>query len=182
MSLKNLLFGEEVKDNMRDFDPEISKLRRDSAGVFGKNMNALKDFNAGGNPFLKNQIAREQQGVTAASQDARRNLAQQVAARGLGNSSIGLGQESNLINQANQQKASIGASLGERQREEKLAGLNRVFGAANTGMQQATDRVFTPGGRRSGLLEDMAGAAIGGMGYGLGGAAGKGFGKLFGSN
>lgn len=166
---KDLMFGKEEKAGMIGQDQEL--LKRRNKGLHRQDVlyRQINRLNKESPDFLRGQVAREQEAIGASAEDAKRRMQQMMAQRGLGNSSIGLGQTLNIDREAARKKALIGASLGERERNLRLQGIQNLMSANSPMLGLNPGGMYNPGGRKGGLA-GIAGAAIGGSMGGVGGA------------
>jgi hypothetical protein len=85
--------------------------------------------------LVRSQIAGEQRGLRAAGEDAQRQLAGNIAQRGLGRSSIGLNAAAELSRQTGIDQANVASSFAQRQdamerqrNMDQLSVANQVLG------------------------------------------------------
>lgn len=185
MGIKDLLFG---KKQGGDVDDQTTREIRDAQAVGARTLKTglgrLEKAFGSGRQIARSQIAREQRGIEAAKEDALRKQRKLIAQRGLGRSSIGLGQEIGLEERAAQKKAATQASEAERVRESEVrAGQALVQagrGAATIGPTELRRKKRAKrGGGISGLLGTAVGGFLGGAeGAKLGGALGGGAGQI----
>lgn len=208
----DLLFGKKSKDIKGRFerqDPRLSALldasqpyRQEGIQAFGQEFQRLKtlDPNKMAAEQTAKNIALTERGLLGSLEDQKRQIAQQTAMRGLGNSSIGigsvLGAQRDAANLLAQRKADI--RTGENQLREQLAAdkMARMAGAqggisnilAGTAPYQRNYMQGAKGVRGGGLVDVLApigGAAIGGyfggpQGASVGMQAGRGIGSILG--
>lgn len=98
------------------------------------------------------QAARESKGILSAAQDARRRAQQLMAQRGLAGSSIGLGQERSITQQAGEQLGALQASLPERIRQMQLSNAQARIGVGGLGTTQGIRFAPEQGQRTGGFL------------------------------
>lgn len=137
---------------------------------------------------VREQAARQQQGILSSAQDARRRAQQMMAQRGLQNSSLGLSSDRSITQQAGAQNASLNAQLPGMIRNQRIAdaqtmqqgGLGTFGGLGGT----AGVRFHGQEGSRSGgvlgvasALAPLAGTVAGGI---FGGPMGAQMGGQFG--
>lgn len=167
--LSDILGGKEKKIKADSLAGDINRAGKSGLGMMQTGADALnaKVYNNPEN-YVDNQIATENKLLRSASDDAARRTRQLIAQRGMGSSSIGLGQE---VNQAR--------SLSDRLALNNASGMDRLKGLyqekMNTGAQlfgvkqsQGPIQMQTVK-YRSGGLGGLIGAGIGGA---LGGAPG----------
>lgn len=118
--------------------------------------------------YIDNQIGMENNLLRTASQDATNRTRQLIAQRGIGNSSIGLGQQVNQERDLNQKLAMNSASGMERLRgllnDQMQTGNQLMAPKMAQGPVQMADVK-----KRSGGMAALVGA---GLGYAAGGSAG----------
>jgi hypothetical protein len=136
--------------------------------------NLNKNIYSNGQNFVDNQIGRENNMLRSASDDATRRTRQLIAQRGMGTSSLGLGQE---INQEQ--------NLNEKIALNKSTGLERLRGLYNDQMQTGSQLYNVKAQQgpvqmqdqtaRSGGYGQLIAAGIGAAGsyMGAGGGMGK---------
>jgi len=175
--LKDMLLGKKQDPfdpyKMMQLDPSLKKSVEAGREAQQKGLSALMADS--GEEAARSQIAREQAGVGAATEDTARKIKESMAQRGMGRSSIGLGLEKGAQERGAQQKAGIMASLKER-----LRGMNKELIAAGGGVlgAQGAQRAMMMGkkkGRSGGLMSiaaPLAGAALGSAAGPQGAAAG----------
>ncbi len=151
-------------------DPAVLAARRAGAGAVTTGLGRLQaEAGAPAGVIQRAQIARERVGLRASAQDRLRAIRKQIAQRGLGRSSIGLGQQRAVSRVLGGQEAALAASLPERIRAERERQTQRLLGGggAAAGLRPLRQqfRPTTPG-----LLQ----TAIGGFAQGLGGKIGGG--------
>lgn len=148
-------------------------LLRSGAGDLDKN------FYSNPNDYINSQISSENRLMRSASDDATRRTRSLIAARGMGNSSVGLGQEVNQARTLNEKLAMNNASGMDRLKgllNEKMNTGSQLFNIKQSqGPLQMTDLKYrTPTTSDGKALAGFAGTAIGMyMGGPQGAAAGQ---------
>lgn len=186
MGLSDLLKG---KENTIAADPlagTINKAGGAGLGYMrsgGASLNHL--YSQDPTQLVKTQIGMENAVARDAAEDATRRTRSLIAQRGMGNSSIGLGQEVNQRRTLMERLGLNNASTTGRIRDMSIENaqgkmstgqslLAPKFQAAQAGLQ------MTPTKYRTGGLAPLIGAAVGGYyGGGQGAQAGMGIGQMY---
>jgi hypothetical protein len=142
--------------------------------------------------FAQRITTQKLRNLTGQGEDARRRLQESIARRGLGSSSLGLGQERGLEQSLSRQRGDIIAQmplLSERERERRMRAFSDLAGdiVRSQNLPVRLQDTTLPGGvspALSGLL-GLGGALVGGklggsQGAGVGAGVGKGLAGLFG--
>ena len=108
--MSDLMFGK--KESGPQLPPEVVAAQRQARAAQLEGLKGLKaSFATPAAESIQAQAGLEQRGIANAAEDARRRLQETIVRRGMGNSSIGLGQEVGLQRQAAEQQQAIGASF-----------------------------------------------------------------------
>ena len=143
------IFGGAFKDKFTDADPEAAELKRiKMLGAKGEEL-ALNKFrerlDADTSGLIRGDIARENLGLIAGRDDARRSMMDTIKQRGLGNSSIGINAAANLERSAANDIAANTSMFRRRLDDENFNRLNQFRGvAAGTLAGQNVPINFTP--------------------------------------
>lgn len=192
-----LLFGKKDQGTPNSFielDPDlravVSKARegqKTAAGIFGKELERIKDADDS-----KAVSAKQQQQLRllkGSAEDARRQAREQVARRGLGQSSVGLSAILRADEQARERMQNVRAMRPLMEQEERRAriaetqaatgGLGSILAAP--GQQRAFIQGRPASGRSGGLMASLLPAAGTALGAYFGGPAGAAVGGQTGS-
>lgn len=178
---KNLLFGKKVGPTNTILNPEDYEMKKNAVSMYNRGLQGLMQDQVAarlgrGARAQTNLMLRQNRQNT---EDAQRRLSQLQAQRGMGNSSIGLGQALGLERDAIQRMGDIRSSEDARRRAEKTRASQALVNAASFGAGRTIDRRITEGGRKGGIAPLVGaglGAAFGGpqgaqLGMSLGNAA-----------
>lgn len=160
------LFGGGTKTEVKVLNPNALKTKNYAMDTYRNALGKFQEFADESPEFVKGQINREKAAANAANNDAQRRMKDMITRRGLGNSSIGLGQLNAMNKQTSNQIASIGASLGERMRAERGKSLGQLLGATSPGMGINVERT----------AQQKKKGGLGGLGTIIGTGAGAYFG------
>lgn len=140
-------------------DPTGRKFQRELISKYGEGIN--KDMGA----MARLQTAQQESQAMQNLQDQQRKLDQAVAQRGLGRSSIGLGQALGAQKGAQEKISAIRANeplLAEQLRQQNLnfatSGINQILGEQG---QSKVLKMGREGGQRVGGLAPLIGAGLG---------------------
>jgi hypothetical protein len=180
--VKDLLFGKEEGGSAAD--PIAADVRRVQLKALQTQEKGLDSANKlSPEEMAKKSATLEKNQILGSAADARRQLQQSIAQRGLGRSSIGLAQEKGIGMQTGRDIAAIDASLPQRTLgyTGQLTGLGTQVGASQNAPIQMRDIKGQRQGGISGLLGAGAGAMMGGpQGAAVGMNVGQGLGGVFG--
>lgn len=169
----DILLGKKSKDINPD---AIANQIRDTQSRGIGELNAALDTPSA--DIVREQVTRQKTGILSSAQDARRNAQKLIAQRGLGGSSIGLGLNRSIDQQAGKDIATVDAQMPGQIRDQQIKDSITRIGVGN--VNQSGMNFNTIEGQRSGgimgiasALAPAAGTVIGGM-YGgpVGAAAG----------
>jgi hypothetical protein len=125
-SITDMLLGKKSKDIKPD---EIANQIRATQSKGIGELNSALDTPA--DQIIGNQVEQQKKGILTSAQDARRNAQRTMAQRGLQNSSIGLGLNRSIDQQAGRDIASVNASLPGLIRDQKLQDAQTRIGVGN---------------------------------------------------
>lgn len=178
---KDKLLGKEQDPfdpyRMIDADPDLKKTVE--AGRVAQRTGLAELMKTATPEAVKAEMARESKLATVSAEDQRRQAEQQIAQRGLGRSSIGMGIQKGISQALADRKAGIAASMPERMRQRQ----QEIIGAGSrlTGQQDyRTMLTGTRKGRSGGILGALAPIAGGVIGAKMGGVKGAGQGMQMG--
>lgn len=169
MGLGDLLTGKTKTYKKDPLADDINAAGKLGLGQMTSAANELND-KIYGNPedYVQNQIGLENKMLRTSTADTDRSLSKIIAQRGMGNSSIGLGQQVNQQKQLSDQIAMNNASSGSRLKDllnDQMQTGNTLFGVkASQGPVQMQDIKQKQGG-----IMPLVGAGVGAY---LGGAKG----------
>jgi hypothetical protein len=171
MGLKSLIKGKKVVDYADDVAGDIKGLRRSGVDLQKTAIQAMGGTDVG--QMARAEAARESDLIRGAGEDAAQKTNQLISQRGLGNSSIGLGQQVQNTRQTANAINANNADMGNRIR--RIANENVALGS-NLIAQAGPLRLNTTKRREGGLggaLGTAIGAAVGGpAGAKIGGSIG----------
>jgi hypothetical protein len=181
----DFLRGKEKKIKADPLAGQVNEVGASGLSMLQSGANNLNKLYGNPEGFVNNQIDLENRAIRNASDDAARRTRELIAQRGMGTSSIGLGQEANMNRDMNEKLSLNNASGLQRLKglygEQMQAGQGlfntKIQGNQNLQMQQAKYRT----GGLAPLLGMAAGAYIGSKsGNALGGAQiGSGLGQMY---
>lgn len=190
MGIGDFIKGKEVKGYRDPLTGKIRPVQFSAIKGVGHGINAINAelSKKTSENIAREQVARQQQNMVTAAQDARRRAQQLIAQRGLSGSSLGLRQELGAQRDMASQSAALQAQLPAIIRERVLQDNNaRIAANANAFNQLGGMQTITPtrqgGGRTGGLLGAAAGLApLAGTvaGFAMGGPAGAAIGSQVG--
>lgn len=169
MGLGDLLGGKTKTYKKDPLADDINAAGKLGIGQMTSATNELNDKVYGNaENFIDSQIGLENKMLRGSTADANRSLSKMIAQRGMGNSSIGMGEQINQERQLSDKIAMNTASSGSRLKDllnEKLTGGSSLWNVkASQGPVQMQDIKQKQGG-----LMPLIGAGVGGY---LGGASG----------
>lgn len=156
------LFGGGTKTEVKVLNPEVLKTKNFALGKYRDIFSRAEDFANESPDFLRAQVSREQNAALQSGEDTKRQMRDMIARRGMGNSSIGLGQMNAINKDTSDKVAGIGATLNERMRNDKLNNISTLMSYTQPGMALNVER----------SVQQKKKGGLGGIGTVLGGAAG----------
>ena len=169
--ISDILLGKKAKTINPD---AIANQIRDTQSRGIGELNAALDTPSA--DIVREQATRQKTGVLSSAQDARRNAQKLIAQRGLGGSSIGLGLNRSIDQQAGKDIATIDAQMPGQIRNQQIQDATTRIGVGN--VNQSGMNFNTIEGQRSGgilgiasKLASVAGMVAGGMAGGPAGAS-----------
>lgn len=171
--LNDIVNGKEKKYKADPLAGDINEVAKTGIDYLKTGTSRLNDvYNQDPNQFVNNQIGIENKLMRGAADDAARRTRSLVAARGLQNSSIGLGQEVNAAKQLNDKLAINNASGMDRLRNMQIENGQGIMNNGNALFQlkqaqgpiQMQDQYARTGGYGQ-LIASGIGA--GAMAYGM---------------
>lgn len=178
--LDSLLKGSKKTYKADPLAGDINAAGKSGLSMLNSGAQELNDniYNNGQN-FVDNQISVENKMLRSASDDALRRTRQLIAQRGMGNSSLGLGQEINQARSLSDRLAMNNASGMDRLKglyEDKMNTGAKLFAVKQSQGPIQMQKIKT----REGGLATLTGAAVGGYFGGAQGAqAGAGLGQMY---
>jgi hypothetical protein len=157
-------FGGGKKEVIKN-DPFATKLNKLADGGYATAKSGIRDQqkfydNTTAEDYGRNQIALENKLTQNASEDAARKTRELIAARGLGNTSIGLGLENNAAKTLSDKMAMNNATLNDRMmnftNNKIQAGFNPINERVNAGGQFIMHDLSMRGKNGFGQLMDTA--------------------------
>jgi hypothetical protein len=157
-------FGGGKKEVIKN-DPFATKLNKLADGGYATAKSGIRDQqkfynNTTAEDYGRNQIALENKLTQNASEDAARKTRELIAARGLGNTSIGLGLENNAAKTLSDKMAMNNATLNDRMmnftNNKIQAGFNPINERVNAGGQFVMHDLSMRGKNGFGQLMDTA--------------------------
>jgi hypothetical protein len=184
LDAKNLLKGKEQVNRKDALANDINASAKTGMGYMNSGASSLNAlYNEDPSQIVNSQIGMENKLARGAADDATRRTQQLIAQRGMGTSSIGLGQEvnnrKNLMDRLSMNTASGISRLRDMRLSNAQGQMN--VGQALYGLktQQGPIQMQTTKYRTGGLA-GLAGAAIGGyMGGAQGAQVGAGIGQMY---
>jgi hypothetical protein len=170
--LSDLIHGKEKTYKADPLAGDLNSAAKSGMGMLSGGANSLNEkFYKNPDNYIDNQIGMENNLLRNASQDATRRTRQLIAQRGMGSSSIGLGQEVNQARGLNERLAMNNASGMERLRgllgDQMKTGQQLMAPRMAQGPVQMNDITA-----RSGGYGQLIGAGLGAAGMMMGGPAG----------
>jgi hypothetical protein len=164
---KNILKGKEVTYKRDPLAGNINMQAKKGLNSFISPASAeLRKIYANPQQAINNQIGLENKLMRGASEDAARKTQELIAQRGMGTSSIGLGQEIGAHKQLSEKMAINNASYNDRfkdlQNERMQTGMN-LFGLKTAQGPIQMQNINTRKGGMAQLIGTVGGAAAGGM-------------------
>lgn len=153
--LNDIVNGKEKKIKADPLAGDINSAAKSGIGYLTSGASKLNDvYNQDPNQYINNQISMENKLIRGASDDAAKRTAALMAQRGMGSSSIGLGQEVNAAKQLNDKIAMNNASGIDRLRGLQIENAQGQINAGNSlfnlkqaqGPVQMTDTTYRTGG------------------------------------
>ena len=161
--LNDIVNGKEKKIKADPLAKDINAAGKSGIGMMNSAAGGLNKFYENPDNFVNNQIDVENNAIRSASQDALRRTKSLIAQRGMGMSSLGLGQEVNAERDLTEKLAMNKASGMDRLKglyNEQMNTGNQLYGAkAAQGPVQMTDTTYRTGG-----YGQLIGAGIGATG------------------
>lgn len=184
MSVNDFLKGKEKKIKKDPLANTINAYAKTGMGYMNdaaSDLNAL--YNEDPTQLVNSQIGMENKLARGAADDASRRTSQLIAQRGLGNSSIGLGQEinnrKNLMDRLSMNTASGTSRIRDMRLQNAEGRMNVGQGLFNLKASQGPIRMESTK-YRSGGLAGLVGAGVGGYFGGAQGAqVGAGLGNMY---
>jgi hypothetical protein len=181
--INDLLHGKKQTYRADPLAGDINKSAQSGMGMLNQGAKSLNDkFYNNPENFVQSQIDRENVGLRGAADDAARRTRQLISQRGMGESSIGMGQEVNNQRQLNQTLAMNNASGMDRLKglyqEQMQVGNQLMAPRMAAGPVQMQDVTARKGGIGHLIGPGMQAAAT----YFGGPAAGAGMGALMNQN
>jgi hypothetical protein len=184
MGLGDLLKGKEKKISADPLAADINAAGKSGIGMIQDGANSLNSiYSQDPTSLINKQIGMENAVARNAADDATRRTRQLIAQRGMGGSSIGLGQE---VNQKRSLMETLGLNSASREGRIRDMSIGNAQGRVNAGNSlwnlkasqgpiQMTDVKYRTGG-----LAGLIGAGVGGyLGGAQGAQAGMGIGQMY---
>lgn len=178
---KDLLFGKNQKAGMVGQDKVLATHRRKAVRRYTKQMEDYIQASKNPAQFERGEMLREQRAIGQGAEDSKRKLQEMMARRGMGGSSIGIGQALNIDRDVAEKKALLGAGLARRKREAELNRIKTIMGMQQLPMGLTPGGTYQQGGRQGGIASAIGAAAGGYYGGAAGAKAGAGIAESIGS-
>ena len=176
----DFLKGKEKKIKADPLAGQINQVGASGLSMLQSGANNLNKLYGNPDGFVNNQIDLENRAIRNASTDAARRTRELIAQRGMGSSSIGLGQEANMNRDLNEKLALNNASGLERLKGLYGEQMQTGQGLFNTKLQGNQNLQMQDVKYRTGGLAPLIGAGIGGYFGGAAGAqVGSGLGQMY---